>query len=71
MIQGTGFGIGAHNPEVVGSNPAPATNKAVIDCDRGFFLCQPFSSTFSKCKGTNAMDFLVHRAFCGPFPKAR
>lgn len=37
MVQGTGFRIGAHNPEVVGSSPVPTFEIAVFDCDHG--LC--------------------------------
>jgi len=39
MVQGTGFRIGAHNPEVVGSNPAPATAKAWSFRELQAFFC--------------------------------
>jgi hypothetical protein len=37
----------AHNPKVVGSNPAPATN-VLIGAPLGVFLFRPFSNLSSR-----------------------
>ena len=38
----------AHNPKVVGSNPAPATKKKAVGNSNGFFLCSNLSIKYSN-----------------------
>ena len=75
----------AHNPEVVGSNPAPATRKAqyfnekslrcwVLFCpDKAESLCYslPFSRTQARCCGGGGRAIIQHRGLSSNAPAGR
>ena len=55
----------AHNPKVVGSNPASATIEKTVSIESVFFYIYLFNHQFSLEKEYGASDFFVPLALLG------